>query len=208
VTAPLTRTDLFPTPVWSVDLTELAEHVPAMVAEAEAVLERSPADDNDLFEQSRAVLQASTEPGWVEFFRIIAAHMEAIVGRDLPAHFGIERAYLRSWVLRIDDPSAHNRIGSTLDLLHSHLPSVLSSVFYLQVPTALVEASHGGTTFRDPNAAVTRAYRRPDVQVAAAPLRLVIFPSHLEHCPERPAPATVFDRPRLVVSTDLRVEPT
>lgn len=206
--AAVARTDLFATPIWTVDLLDFADRLPALVAAAERVLDQHPADTTDLFRQSAAVLQDDPEPAWVDLFRVLAATMESIVADELPLAYGIDRAYLRSWVLRIDDADQFAHTGSALEILHAHLPAVLSSVLYLQVPDALADAPFGGTTFRDPNSVHTRSQGRADVHVAPAPLRLVIFPSYLEHCPEAPPPGLVLDRPRIVVATDLRVAPS
>jgi len=200
------RTDLFATPMWTADLTQFHDRLPQMIDTAERVLAESPAPPGELFSQSQAVLQDVDDPAWIEFFRFLAATMERIVGREMPPVYPFERAFLRSWVLRVDDPDQYQHTGTTLNALHSHIPAVLSSVFYLQVPGALVDASTGGTTFKDPNSVNTRAYSRPEFHLAPAPLRLAIFPAWLEHLPERPPAGTVLDVPRIVVSTDLRVE--
>ncbi len=199
------RTDLFSVPIWTADLDQFAPDLPRMIEVAEALLREHPSP-GELFSQSSAVLQDDPDPAWIEFFRVLAAMMARIINREMPPHYPFERAFLKSWVLRIDDVAEFERTGSTLNALHSHIPAVLSSVLYLRVPDDLLDASTGGTTFKDPNSVNTRAYLRPEFHVAPAPLRLVIFPAWLEHLPERPAPGLRLDTPRLIVSTDLRVE--
>lgn len=177
-----------------------------MITAAERLLEEEPAPQKELFQQSRSILQQSTEPGWEKFFAVLRGFMERIISRELPPQYDFRRFFLRSWVLQIDEASDFMRTGSTLNVLHSHIPAVLSSVFYLQVPDDLINAPSGGTTFRDPNSVNTRAYSRPDFHVSPAPLRLVIFPAFLEHCPEQPRPEVVMEKPRIIVATDLRVD--
>ena len=201
----LVRTDLFPVPIWTIDLVELRPQLPAMIAAAEALLADAPAV-GELFRQSQALLQDSTEPAWVEFFRVLAAHMERIIGREMPPQYGFKRAFLRSWVLQVDDAEDYESTGTLLNAVHSHVPAVLSSVLYLRVPDALVDAPSGGTTFKDPNSINTRSYSTPEFHVSPAPLRLVVFPAWLEHLPEPPRPRSALQGGRLVVSTDLRVE--
>ena len=173
-----------------------------MTNEVERVLEESPSEHSP-FEQSRAVLQQSDEPGWQLFFSRLSSIMQDIVANELRPRFDF-KATMSSWAIRMKSPEDYAATDGVLTPLHSHLPSVLTSVFYLQVPKACIDTDHGGTVLRDPQSANTRAYRAPDVHIPPRPLRLAIFPAYIEHAPERPKTPSL-DVDRIVVSTDLRV---
>lgn len=200
------RTDLFPTPIWTTDLTHLADQRDGMAAAAREVLAASPASPADPLSQSAAVLQNSDHPGWQSFFEYLRSTMEDIVGKELPPAYATDGWFLRSWVVEVSDYDDWHHTG-LLRSLHAHLPSLLSSVLYVEVPEALRGADSGGTTFRDPMAAITGSYRPSDVHVSPQELRLVIFPSWLEHLPQPPDPGLRIESPRLVVATDLRARP-
>ncbi len=200
------RRDLFPTPIWQVDLSHLHGHMQEMIADAEELIATDPFVGNQLFSQSRTHLQSRGGPAWKAFFHETAAIMQHIMERDYPPTFPVTGGTLRSWAMRITDPKEFDRAGGGIQsVLHAHLPSFLSSVFYLQVPDELLETGTGGTTFRDPASSLSQMHRQPWIHIPPNPFELVIFPSHLEHAPERPQGVESFSTPRIVVSTDLRL---
>lgn len=200
------RRDLFPVPVWISQLDFLAPYVDEMILEAEQFIAFSPAKDADPYQQSDAFLQRSEDEGWQRFFSFVGGEMQRILRDDLPPRFDISRAYLRSWVLRINCDHDYASHPSVLEPLHSHLPAVLSSVFYLRVPPEMSKVGGGGTVLRDPLAPVTRQFRDVGHHIEPVPLRLAIFPSYVEHAPERTAERADWSTSRLIVSTDLRVD--
>ena len=205
--AHLERADLFATPIWTAQLSAFEAHLEEMASVARRVLMEHPTHEDDPLHQSRAVMQEVDDERWRAFFAVLASLMETITGRELPPGYAFGEGILRSWVLEIADEAEWRRTSSTLVALHSHLPAVLSSVFYVEVPPELRGRTSGGTTFKDPNSAVTGAYRRPSEHVSAHPGRLVIFPSWLEHMPEPPASAVHLSGARLIVATDLLLSP-
>ena len=144
------RSDVFAVPLWTADLDEFGDDLAEMAHVARDVLHRHPTDADDPHDQSRAVLQEEHHPAWQRYFEVLSGIMEEIVSRDLPPRYTFSSAFLRSWVLEISDVDAWRQSSSTLVALHSHLPAVLSSVFYLEVPEVLIGATSGGTTFKDP----------------------------------------------------------
>lgn len=200
------RHDLFPVPLWINQLDFLAPHLSAMILEAEEFINFCPANASDPYQQSDGFLQRSEDEGWRRFFSFVGDEMQRILRDEMPLKFNISRAYLQSWSLRINGDDDYADHPSVLEVLHSHLPAVLSSVFYLRVPPEMIEAGGGGTLLRDPLAPITRQFRDVGYHIAPVPLRLAIFPSYLEHAPERPAQRMTWSTSRLIVSTDLRVD--
>lgn len=200
------RHDLFAVPVWINQLDFLEPYLDGMILEAEEFITFCPARTTDIYEQSDAFLQRSENEGWRRFFSFVSEEMQRILRDEMSPKFPISKAHLHSWSLRINGDHDYADHPSVLEVLHSHLPAVLSSVFYLQVPPEMIDAGGGGTLLRDPLAPITRQFRDVGYHVEPVPLRLAIFPSYLEHAPERPAQRMAWSTSRLVVSTDLRVD--
>ena len=200
------RSDLFPSPIWVIDLDEFIVDLTHMASVARTVLSSHPTDPNDPYRQSRAVLQEVRDVSWRRFFVRLGEYMAGIISTEVRLQSSGDLGKLRSWVLEIKPEDRWRQSATVSRDLHSHLPSTLSSVFYVEVPYSIIGQSTGGTTFRDPNAVITQAFRPATVHVSAVPGRLIIFPSWLEHAPEPPATELLLDSPRLVVSTDLRID--
>jgi hypothetical protein len=201
------RQELFPIPLWIAQFDELRPWLPGMIRTAESLIENDPSGENPFFEQSEATLQASNDPGWTKYFELLSRLMEQILAEgSFSPHYPVSRAFLRSWVVRMRSHRDFERTGGVLEVLHSHIPAVMTSVFYLQVPPHLVGRPEGGTVLRDPSSANTRPYRNVIHNIEAVPLRVAVFPGFIEHAPERPPPGPSFSVPRLLVSTDLRLD--
>lgn len=198
------RTDLFALPVWQSRLDEMAPHAPDMIAVADGVIRDTPVHSAEPFAQSQGVLQKSPDPNWRRFFGLVGQVMERVLGSEFVPQRPVASAWLESFVMRIDDPAEYVRTAG-MDMLHSHVPFALSSVFYLSVPSALEGAEHGGTSFRDPMAVNGRLFRSPTHHIPAHPMELLVFPAFVEHQTDFPVPLEPWDRPRTVVVTDLMV---
>lgn len=189
---------LFSIPVWTVDLsTFFADDLATMVDDVAWIIDENRADAP--FEQSRAGIELLTTAPWPRYHQVLSQICEGLLRQAWPLA-GYEVGRFASWGLRMTRPSG----GGMLRHLHSHPRAVLSTVLYLQVPDELLGEPHGGTLFRDPNAANTSyMVDRPIARVPAHPLRLVVFPAWLEHTPAEPPTIDVYSKPRIVVATDV-----
>jgi uncharacterized protein (TIGR02466 family) len=169
--------DLFPTRLWTFDLSGLQAHFSAWQTELDAMRQNSPTaagrsnrhgwnSDKTVFAQpSFAPLRKACEGSFAHAFREMGAP-------------GSLRYRLEAWA-NIHDPGAYNTV-------HLHQNVLLSGSFYLAVPEGA-----GALVFRDPRpGAVLSPFRGKGanacqtINIRPKAGALVVFPNWLEHAVE------------------------
>ncbi len=194
---------LFPIPIWIVDLSFLEPDLPALIADTECHLVDTPAAASP-FRQTRPVLQDQEGEHWLRLVDALGSVGSTIVGQCYKSDANFQIGGVRCWGLEISSAADFTGPEAMLNLLHVHRRSLLSCVLWLRVPDGLVEDRRAGTMFRDPRASDTMDFEGyPIAYVPPAPLRLLVFPSFLEHAPAYPGDDAVFASPRLVIAGEL-----
>lgn len=195
---------LFAIPVWEVDLREaLADRHERLVELALDAIRNHPAPQAP-FRQSLPNL-AHLSDEWNEAAELMVSVAQVV----LDDHYR-RRSYrirdLRSWVLAVDGSDAWDAEIRRFTLLHNHPNSTLSSVLYLDIPGDIEGSPDSGTVFSDPLGHVTRETSGNGMTVIPGKtLRMLVFPSWLEHGPARPLQPTM-PHPRLTVAADYLTE--
>jgi hypothetical protein len=194
---------LFPIPLWIADLSFLAADLPALVADTERLLVDAPSVGSP-FRQTNPVLQDQAGDHWTRLLEAVTSVGGAVLAQCYKPEANFEIGAVRAWGLEISSAAEYEGPEAVLNLLHVHQRSLLSCVVWLRVPQELVEDRRAGTMFRDPRANDTMDFvGYPVAYVPPAPLRLLVFPSFLEHAPAYPGHAIEFSSPRLVVAGEL-----
>ncbi len=197
----MSRSDLWPTPIWEIDLRDRLGDLGALTGRALDHLRKHPLPEHPLQQSDPSLASSGLE--WSAAGRVIEEVARAVARRELRMTDGQNLVLSRCWVVRCDGSADFDRTLGTADLLHSHLPSTLSSVLYLQLPAEFEGTESVGTTLRSPNAAVARQLREPTNSTRPGRTgHLLLFPSWLEHAPAQAPPGCIYTRPRVVVASD------
>lgn len=193
------RTDLWPTPLWQIDLGDVLVEHPSLVGEALAYLDAHRLPEHPL--QQSAPDLGTAGPATAAGLARLEAVARELARREFVVRDGQNVVTYRSWVVRSDGSGDWDE--SSAALLHSHLPSLLSAVWYLQVPDGFEGSAEVGTTFRPAVPALHRLLRQPlSWTVPGRTGHVVFFPSWVEHVPAPAPPGRHFLPPRVAVACD------
>jgi hypothetical protein len=191
------RHEVFPTPVWFVDLGHLAPHRDALLADIDDSLAtwEAPGVPGRM---TRNDLQDRTGAHWDAYREALHGLTDAIAA-DLSPPWTTRSVH--TWAISFETPEA---IGDERTSLHNHARSTYTASLWLSVPAELEATREGATVLRNPQNHLLRRYGMGTyVRFEPVPMSMVVFPSFVEHFPERPATVDTFSRPRTLLVSDV-----
>ena len=191
------RHEIFPTPVWYVDFDFLSGHRDALVADIDASLADWEAPETP-GRMTRNTLHQLPGDHWDTFRNNLLLLTDGIAGGIKPPW---TTRSLHTWAIRFDSP---DDFGDERTSLHNHSRSTYTAALWLSVPPELEETGQGATVLRNPQNHLLRRYGMDTyVRFAPVPMSLVVFPSFVEHFPERPESVESFSAPRTLLVSDV-----
>lgn len=192
------RRGAFEVPIWQVDLGDVLQPVTdELVATAHRALTERPAV-NRPFRQSAADLPLHYAV-FDELSTLLTEVVDGLILASFDTVVGVTTPRIRSvdvWVLEVDGADDWDVQAQQMGVFHNHPGATFSSVLFLDAGDG---GSPSGTIFRSPHAHADPRLIAPYTVVPWAASNLIVFPSWLEHGPERPAPK---ETGRLTIATD------
>ncbi len=191
------RHEIFPTPVWYVDFGFLNCHREALVADVDSSLADWEAPDVP-GRMTRNDLHELEGPHWDAFRESLLTLTDGIAQGIRPPW---TTRSLHTWGIRFDGP---DQFADERTSLHNHARSTYTAGLWLSVPAELTASGEGATVLRNPQNHLLRRYGMDTyVRFAPVPMALIVFPSFIEHFPERPTSVTEFSTPRTMLVSDI-----
>lgn len=191
------RHEVFPTPVWFVDFQFLGPHRDALLDDITTSLAEftNPGGPGQM---TRNTLHELPGPHWDAYREALLGLCDGVAAELAPAW---TTRSVHAWGIMFDGPEA---FGDERNSLHNHARSTYTASLWLSVPPELASTGEGATVLRNPQNHVLRRYGM-DTYVRFEPvdLALVLFPSFLEHYPEKPPTVEEFSVPRTMLVADV-----
>lgn len=180
---PVDKYSLFSVPYWRSRFDDISEYFDEMYCEVDDLITQElDASSGNPFLAHQSFSDPFDLPskGWEALDRATRACFSDII----LSHFSRQRSgemHLRRWAVRYGNLSAEERTVLNEQSVHNHMPALLSSIFYLSVPTSTTGAGVSGTKYFNPTGGHLRLLTDNEVIIEACEGDLVIFPAQVDH---------------------------
>src|SRR5207248_2989856 len=135
-------------PMWLSEFSDVIPYHEEMASEVDRLLESASgdADSPTLGHQTASDPFLLPSLGW----RVLERATNEAFSKVIRTSLGRRRTgefHVRRWALRLGRLTQSEKTRLDAQGLHNHLPALLSSVYYLRVPSELAEQREGGTIF-------------------------------------------------------------